>query len=80
MHPTQPLSSVSPRPGGLKNTPGVCAHVPKIPRGEQKRKDYGVDIPLEGDFLLSPTHALFIKHRHPIAKLKQTKKEINLII
>ena len=33
-----------PGPGGLKLTPGVCACVPKIPRGEQRRRDCGVAI------------------------------------
>ena len=38
----------SPGPGGLKNTLGACACVPKIPRGEWRRRDCGVVIPSGG--------------------------------
>ena len=34
----------NPRPGGLKLTQGACACVPKIPRGEWRRRDCGVAI------------------------------------
>ena len=37
-----------PGPGGLKLTPGACACVPKIPRGEWRRRDCGVTIPPGG--------------------------------
>ena len=40
-----------PGPGGLKLTPDACACVPKIPRGEWRRRDYGVTIPPGGWFL-----------------------------
>ena len=36
-----------PGPGGLKLMPGMCACVPKIPRGEWRR-DCGVTIPPGG--------------------------------
>ena len=34
-----------PRPGGLKLMPGACACVPKIPRGEWKRRNCCMAIP-----------------------------------
>ena len=40
--------SLRPGPSGLKLTPGVCACVPKIPRGEWRRRDCGVAIPRGG--------------------------------
>ena len=53
-----------PGPGGLKLTPGMCVCVPKIPRGEWRRRDCGVAIPLAGggDFSLSvsPSLSLFL--------------------
>ena len=39
-----------PGPGGLKLTLGVCVCVPKIPRGEWRRRDYGVAIRGGSDF------------------------------
>ena len=35
-------SDLSPRPGGLKFTPDTCVCMPKIPRGEWRRRDYSV--------------------------------------
>ena len=40
--------SSRPGPGGLELTPGTCACVPKIPRGEWRRRDCGVTIPPGG--------------------------------
>ena len=44
----------------LKFTPGMCACVPKIPRGEWRRRDCSVAIPPGGDFLLSVSLSLSV--------------------
>ena len=66
-----------PGPGGLKLTPGACACVPKIPRGEWRRRDCGVTIPPGGWFL---TFCLYVslclsgERTRPIAKISPKKK------
>ena len=49
-----------PRPGGLKLTLGTCACMPKIPRGEWRRRDCSVTIPPGGDFSLSVSMSLSV--------------------
>ena len=64
-----------PGPGGLKLTPGARAYVPKIPRGEWRRRDCGVTTPLGGDFLLSVSMSLSDERIYPLAKLNKIKKK-----
>ena len=59
--------SLSPGPGGLNSTPGVCACVPKIPR--EWRRDHGMTIP-PGGWFLAFCLSLSGKRTRPIAKKK----------
>ena len=66
-----------PGPGGLKLTPGACACVPRIPRGEWRRRDCGVTIPPGGWFLafcLYVSLCLSGERTRPIAKTSPEKK------
>ena len=68
-----------PGPGGLKLMPGVCACVPKIARGEWRRRDCGVAIPPggEGDFSLSVSLSLSVWRAHaPYSKNLSKKKKL----
>ena len=45
----------------LKLMLGVYACVPKIPRGQWRRRDCGVAIPLVGDFSFSVSLSVFLE-------------------
>ena len=62
-----------PGPSGLKLSPGACACVPKIPRGEWRR-DCGVAIPPGGDLSLSVSLSLSVWRAHtPYSKILSKK-------
>ena len=61
-----------PGPGGLKLTPGECARVPKIQRGEWRRRDCSMAMtPGVISHFLSLCLCLSDKSTHPIAKTSQ---------
>ena len=61
----------------LKLMPGVCVCMPKIPRGEWRRRDCSMAIPPGGDFSLSVFLCLSGECTCPIVKtsIKKKKKE-----
>ena len=78
----------SPRPSGLKLIHVTCIYIciPKVPRGEWRRRNYSVVIPARGWFLafcLSVSVCLSGERAHPMAKNlsknknKQTNKQKN---
>ena len=76
--------SSSPGPGGLKLMPGMCPCVPKIPRGEWRRRDCGVAIPPGGDFSLSlclyVSLCLSGERTRPTVKISPKKKYIYMCV
>ena len=64
-----------PGPGGLKLTPGTCACVPKILRGEWRRRDCNVAIPPGGVIsrFLSLCLCLSGERTRPIARTSPKK-------
>lgn len=65
------------RPGGLQIMPGVCVCMPKISRGEWRKRVCGVTILPRMIFLFL---SLFGKHRHLAAKISLSKKELSGLI
>lgn len=63
------------RPSELKNTPGGCAHTPKI----QKGRDCGVTMPHQGILSSSPSSFIFLclsqTSAHTLCKWKENNKE-----